>query len=293
MRQVSIMGRRTFCIGEEWLYFKLYCGSVTADKILVEVIHPLIQKLIDNKIIEQWFFIRYQDPNSHLRIRFFSSDKEKIFKVISIFQPVISKLLKENIIWKVQTDTYQREIERYGTQTMEISERLFFLDSNLIVSFLSYIHGEEGEEIRWLFGLKIMDSILTCFQLNRKQKLAFVEFLRDAFEDEYKMNKTLKRQLNDRYRDKRNLIENFEKSDELRTLTPLIAIYEEGVTSVAEEILEYYKAEEPEVTIDYLISSYIHMTINRLFKSQNRLHEFVSYYFLSKYYKTQLALLTD
>src|SRR5262249_46206428 len=56
--------RRRFAPGSEWTYAKLYCGRAAADRLLAEQIAPLAG------IADQWFFIRYEDPDFHLRVRF-------------------------------------------------------------------------------------------------------------------------------------------------------------------------------------------------------------------------------
>jgi thiopeptide-type bacteriocin biosynthesis protein len=61
--------KRSFTIGEEWLYFKIYCGVKTANELLISVVEPLVTKLRKEKKITLWFFIRYSDPEHHLRIR--------------------------------------------------------------------------------------------------------------------------------------------------------------------------------------------------------------------------------
>ena len=50
---------------------------------------------------------------------------------------------------------------------------------------------------------------------------------------------------------------------------------------VGDEIL---RLSNKEVPFDYILSSYIHMSINRLFRSKQRKNEMVIYDFLNKYY---------
>ncbi len=47
--------KRTFIIGEEWFFFKLYTGVKTADDILVKYLAPLIYKWKQDKNISKWF----------------------------------------------------------------------------------------------------------------------------------------------------------------------------------------------------------------------------------------------
>ena len=56
-----------------------------------------------------------------------------------------------------------------------------------------------------------------------------------------------------------------------------------------EEITKKLNKEELQWISDYSLSSLIHMTMNRFFKSKNRLHEMVIYFFLYKYYDSYLA----
>jgi thiopeptide-type bacteriocin biosynthesis protein len=74
--------KRNFIVGEEWLYYKIYCGNYTADKILINEVQTIVNKLFRKKLIDQWFFIRYYDPDFHLRIRFHLINLNAITEVI-------------------------------------------------------------------------------------------------------------------------------------------------------------------------------------------------------------------
>ena len=43
------MSKRKFVIGDEWLFYKIYTGPKTSDKIISEILYPTIQKLLINK----------------------------------------------------------------------------------------------------------------------------------------------------------------------------------------------------------------------------------------------------
>ena len=84
--------KRTFIIGEEWLYYKIYCGNRTSDTILIDVIKPLTESLLKEKIIDKWFFIRYSDPENHLRVRFHCSNISKLGLIIEKLKEAINVL---------------------------------------------------------------------------------------------------------------------------------------------------------------------------------------------------------
>ena len=57
---------RIFIPGSQWLFFKLYTGTQSADVLLAEQIGPLMKRLRDCGAIDDFFFIRYTDPLFHL-----------------------------------------------------------------------------------------------------------------------------------------------------------------------------------------------------------------------------------
>jgi thiopeptide-type bacteriocin biosynthesis protein len=94
------MKDRTFLPGSEWIYFKIYTGEKTADNILVKLITPILKKLQKEQQIEKWFFIRYSDPDFHLRIRLLIHDVHQIGEIICLFHQKLNKWNNDNLIWK-------------------------------------------------------------------------------------------------------------------------------------------------------------------------------------------------
>jgi len=118
--------------------------------------------------------------------------------------------------------------------------------------------------------------------------------LSSGFRSEFDTTKVLGKQLNDKFRGERNKIEDFmvfKKEDDLE-YTPILYILEEkekNIKNLVNEILNHKNENSLLVDINNLIQSYIHMLMNRLFKSKNRMHEMVCYDFLCRYYKSIVA----
>lgn len=282
--------QRSFIVGDNWLYFKIYTGTKTADSILVEIINPLALILIEQKIIDKWFFIRYGDPKHHLRIRFHCIDRADIGKVMSMMVPHFDHLINEDLVWKLQTDTYQRELERYGENTIEISEEFFFHDSSLMTKAIEIIGGED-DELRWLFALLSIDNFLDNFKYSIESRVALFEHLKKGFALEFGVSKDLNKQIDFKYRNHRNQIEeilslNKKASSDFVDLIDILEAFNTNVKSIAKQILQYNDDGLLMVEINNLLISYIHMSMVRLFKSKNRLHELVIYDFLYRYYKS-------
>jgi len=286
--------QRNFILGDSWLFYKIYTGPKTSDVILTEAIRPVAGKLVKEGIIDKWFFIRYSDPRHHLRVRFHYSTPENIAVIINSLLPLFRDFIDKDLVWKIQADTYKRELERYGNNTIELAESLFFHDSEMIVEFLNMIEGDEGEELRWLFSLRAMDSFLDGFMYSEEEKLHLMERLKTGSGEEFGMGRPLKKQLDGKYRQQREKIDRFMifREEDNPDYAPILEILEEKnkrIAPIVREILKHRKEETLDVPLNDLMGSYIHMLMNRLFKSKNRMHEMVCYDFLYRYYRSSIA----
>jgi thiopeptide-type bacteriocin biosynthesis protein len=290
----EIRNKRTFMLGDEWLYYKFYTGPKTADVVLTEIIKPAAEEFLSGNVIDYWFFIRYGDPKNHTRVRFHVPNPMNIGVIITALRERVAPYIEQSLIWKVQVDTYEQEVERYGIDSIELAEKLFFHDSKMMVDMLSLIEGDEGERIRWLFGLRAVDSFLDDFGFNMEQKYELVTKLRENFGAEFGLNHGLKEQLESKFRKERAQInETMDRAtDDVSEMYPLFKMIEQrsaGFQPIVKNILELKEQNRLLVEFNDLLWSYSHMMVNRLFKSRQRLHELVLYDFLHRYYKSEIA----
>jgi thiopeptide-type bacteriocin biosynthesis protein len=274
---------RSFMTGSEWLYVKLYCGTNTAEKALKSVIKPLIQELTSSQLIDKWFFIRYTDPEHHIRLRFHNAVNPLFWTVI--LEKLYVALKNYELIYKIQTDTYLREIERYGMTTMELSETIFHLDSEAVLNCIDLLEGEEGENYRWLLAARGTNMLLNDFGYTLPQKAALLKRIQQHFFEEFGGDQALQTQLNDKYRQHMRQLSSFmdpqqDVANEIEEATILFDIRSEKIHTAIKDAGSLHE----------LISSYIHMFLNRMLLSNQRRHELVIYHFLSKYYDSQLAI---
>lgn len=116
--------------GSRWLYCKLYLPALQQNECLALYIEPLIRAVAERHAAEQWFFIRYTDPEPHIRIRF--NAKEQI--VVQMLLPIIFSWARQmqaaGILQRFVIDSYDREIERYGgASAIESAEAIFAAES--------------------------------------------------------------------------------------------------------------------------------------------------------------------
>lgn len=286
--------QRTFIIGDKWLYLKLYTGLKTADTLITALIGSLSSNFIDDNLAEKWFFLRYNDPQFHLRWRISITDPEKIGTIITRVNKAIVPYLDNDMIYKVQLDTYKREIERYGSNSIGIMEQLFWHNSMLVCDYLSQTKDSEDEKNRWLFSMRAIDSFLNLFNYELDQKLRLLTIMANSYGKEFNIDSALISQLSDRYRANKKDIFNFMSLtfDDANAYEALLKVQHQfniRSTKGVNEILKLENDKQLAVSVDNLLISYIHMFMNRLFRSKQRLHEMVIYGFLFRYYRSQLA----
>lgn len=277
--------KREFNIGSEWLYYKIYCGVKTTDIILKEYIFEKINLLKESKVIEKWFFIRYNDPDAHFRLRLLLNDCSDLNQVVKLFQDTFEPLQNQNYIWKIQMDTYVREIERYGALNYEFTESVFEADSELILNYLDVKIHFSNLTSNLLFSFLAIDNFLNLFKLSNIEKLSLLNSLQFSFKQEFKADKQLKKELDKHYRvffDEFDLILERKNEEEYISFFDIIDSKSDKLKDVIPHIINNLKND-----IFPYLSSQIHMMINRQYTSRQREYELIIYDHMYRYYKAK------
>lgn len=187
--------------GSEWLYVKCYLSGENENRFLVETLSSFADFLTQQDKIKKWFFIRYGDPNSHLRIRF-NIEREKLPSLLKIFHDWAFSLIQQGSINNFVISSYEREVERYGGEYLiDDAETLFYHDSLAVIDQLRALMrkeislSEEGvaalncidiskifieplkEQIAFFSSFNIPKSELEGFRLTRNDLLKFTQEL--------------------------------------------------------------------------------------------------------------------
>ena len=280
---------RKFFAGSEWLYYKIYLGMKTADVLLSEVIYPLAEQFVAEGLIDRYFFIRYADPQHHIRVRFHFADSQHSAQVIRAFQEALAPLVAAKTVSAVVNDTYNRELERYGRNSIEAVEAYFHADSAAILQFLSMIEGAEGEECRWRFGIKLTHELLSAFGYDLKARMDFCEKRSGDFGREFGYNPQQRKQLDARYKELEPALHELmaEANSEHTFFYEICAQRSAQLQTVVEYLLELHQQGQLQLSLDDLLASLIHMNVNRLFRSQQRFVEYSVFYQLHKLYRAE------
>jgi len=291
--QRSTLQKASYSTGDEWLYYKFYCGERVGEKLLNKAIKPIVDELEANNLIDKWFFIRYHDKNGHhLRFRIHLNDQTKFSECVSTIKKHIQPFENNLLIWKTQTDTYLRELQRYGFESIDATEALYYNDSECTVKFADMIEGDAGERVRWLFSLLSMDHLLNDFGYDVKQKMQILNVAKTSFGKEFNKTGALNKQVNELYSENMASIETFlDEGMTSNIYTPLWAILKERSVknvNVIEDLKHLALKNILPGGLESTVLSYLHMVCNRIFLAKQRIHEMVVYDMLFKYYSKQL-----
>ncbi|SIQ32290.1 lantibiotic dehydratase [Chryseobacterium sp. RU33C] len=268
-----------FIPGNKWLYYKIYCGNKFSDKILQDVFPELLDQLNEEDLIKKWFYIRYSDPDNHIRLRLEINDNDltNTAQIITTFNDYFDKYISEGIINKVEMGTYDREYERYEGEFIDTAEHIFHYDSKLTVNLLKNIPNNDD---LWLYAIKSIDVYFDVFRMDLDKRHEVISKIYTQFQKEFNVDSNLKKQLDLKYRSNLNIISEIVETDG----NPYFSEFVNAVTENCKEIEKLRTIQK-----ERLVSSFIHMHINRLIRSRHRMHELIIYGIVEKYYKMKIG----
>jgi thiopeptide-type bacteriocin biosynthesis protein len=273
--------KRNFAVGEEWLYLKIYMRSYFADKILIKLNDFLLNKINEDKV-NKWFFVRYADPDFHIRIRMYIPNRDEISNILFEVNTLLENEINERIV-SIALDTYSREVERYDSSCIELMEELFFHDTITVISILKKIEESQlTEKDRWIYGLVALDRTLTDFKFGLDEKLNFVSNINSLFSFEFEKDKLLNKDLDRAFREYQELISN--NMNNTNIFSELLIHRSNENKPNIEKIILLNEEKVLVQNIPSILSSYIHLNCNRLFRITSRKQEYILYDFLTRFY---------
>lgn len=286
---------RTFPPGSEWLYAKLYTGTASADEVLAEIVAPLVALQQKKKKITGWFFIRYADPDWHVRLRLRGDPKRLAAEALPALHELAAPLLRDGRVSRLQLDTYERETERYGGHDgIELAEALFQADSEAVLSIVELLDEDDGADARWRLALRGMHALLVDLGLDLTQRSDVLRRMRSKFGAEHRIDVGFERQLGAKYRGERPALEALLAAapDAEHPLAPgleLLADRSSRIRPIARELVAREATGRLSMSVIDLAPSFLHMHANRLLRSEQRSQELVLYDFLSRLYEGEAA----
>lgn len=120
----------------QWLYTKIYIETSGINRFLSEHIIPFAKMLQIHGIIKGFFFVRYYDSGSHLRIRWKAPSQQ----TLSMLNDAVFHWQETGLIKSMVIASYEKELERYGgVQYYGAIEQFFCADSASLEHLLPFL----------------------------------------------------------------------------------------------------------------------------------------------------------
>ncbi len=285
--------RRRFPPGSEWLYAKLYTGTGTADQVLDDLVGPLVRYSLASGAADAWFFIRYADPHWHLRLRLHGDPGRLYAEVLPDLEAAVAPLLDAGKLWRLQLDTYEREVERYGgDRGVELAEQVFAADSEAVLAILAPLRGDAAFDLRWRLAMRGMELLFDDLGLTLEEKRSVARRAREGYGEEFGIDGSFRHRVSERYRAERARLEAL--LDPGQAPPVLLAPGLEALrrrshqlAPVAAELRRLGQDGRLSTALTDIAMSYAHMHVNRLLRSAQRAHELVLYELLDRAYSAQ------
>jgi thiopeptide-type bacteriocin biosynthesis protein len=291
--------RRRFPPGSEWLYAKLYTGTGTADQVLDHLVGPLVRSSLASGAADAWFFVRYADPDWHLRLRLHGEPGRLYAEVLPSLEAAAAPLLEAGQLWRMQLDTYEREVERYGGGWgIELAEQVFTADSEAVLAITGSLSGDAGLDLRWRLAMAGIDLLFDDLGLTLGEKQALARGAREGFGQEFGIDGNFRGRVGQRYRAERAYLEALldpGKDPPAPLATGLEALRRRSLrlAPAMAELRRLARAGRLSTTMTDLAMSYAHMHANRLLRAAHRAQELVLYELLDRAYSSQAGRRSD
>lgn len=252
--------------GEDWLYFEIYCHPARTDQILCNPVSSFLEEIKKN--IRKWFFIRYDDPKPHIRLRLHLKEPSEAYQVIGRLKSLLAPDCANGLISDIQIKTYYRENERYGANRIELVEQLFFADSKHVLSVLAR---KTTTEQLYIAALIIMQRLTALALPDISDQVSFIKDMAGHFSAELALTNENFKKLNRSFQDlKDNAI--------LGINSPAV----KPPMELEELFVKVFSTCNSQDECRKLLADLLHMHVNRLFNSDQRSREGILYHYLLK-----------
>ena len=261
-----------------YLFFEGHVYSKAADRVIREVVAPLARSCRPDAV--RWFFLRYAEEGSHVRLRFFAPGP-----VLdeTIWPRIAETASASELVVRSTRERYEPEVERYGGPWgLALAEELFHYQSETALGLLDKITPGTRPQ-RLGKGLLAMLVLLFLYQRERRQAAGLARsygtdylkiWAKDAEEQEHWLQTF--QEAFDRQADRlAGYVESaWEALESGGELTPELDAYRRDMDDVARRLRELFDqgrllldartAADWDEHVRWIVPSYIHMMNNRL-----------------------------
>jgi thiopeptide-type bacteriocin biosynthesis protein len=246
-------------------------------------------------VLERWFFIRYADPEPHLRVRMHGAPARLWSEALAALHRAAEPWLAERRLVRLTLDTYEPEIERYGgAAAMPHVERIFEADSDAVLAMVETFTGDAGLAARARLALAGVARCFDAFGLAPAERLAAARRTRDALAAEHRVSKPFRVAAGERFRAERRGLETLlggtpGPDDPIAEGLAILARRDDRWRAPIEAMRALAGAGALTEPLPTVAGAVAHMHVNRALRAAQRAQELVLYDFLVRLDKAAAA----
>jgi lantibiotic biosynthesis protein len=260
-----------------YLFFEGHVYGEAADRVIREVVAPLARAC--GPCAVRWFFLRYGEEGSHVRLRFFAPEP----LLEEIWPRIAEAATASKLVVRATRERYEPEVERYGGPWgLALAEDLFHRQSEAALALLEKIAPGTRPQ-RLGKALLAMLVLLFVYRARRREVAGLARdygtsYLKAWAVDAEKQEQWLRtfQEAFDRQADRlAGYVESaWEALESGGSLTPELDVYRRDMDDVARRLRELFDqgrlrlgartADDWDECVRWIVPSYIHMMNNRL-----------------------------
>jgi thiopeptide-type bacteriocin biosynthesis protein len=269
--------------GSEWLYVKIFGTPAVLYPLLRKQLRDLLTRAQEQGLCDKWFFVLYFDPEFHVRLRVHAVER-KTETLQEWLSEICSTQMATGKIWDVQFCTYRPEVERYGgVASLKLCEDVFHADSIIAIEAIRVLHHDSIKH--YTFLVHSICTLLEDFEYCPDDLSQRLRACSEEWRLELNIDPKIKHELGTMFRAQQHMlrnaltddIENFEGP-----LGGLLAQRSERIRPVIKRIVGLHANGAMHASLDQIMWSVIHMSINRLAPSRPNYYEIVIYDLLAR-----------
>jgi len=281
---------RSFPPGSDWLQLHIYGGRALADQVLAADLAPLMRRLETRRVIDRWFFIRYRDPDPHIRLRAHGEPERLLSEVLPAGRTALERAFGDRSVWRLVVETYDREIERFGGPSgIVAAEQVFHHDSIAVCRLIAAGAGDLDDRERVALCVLTTDRLLDDFTVAIGRRVTLLEALLARRAKNADDAKDARLAAGEETRRDRDLLERPRARACAGVRLDALAARSSALTPVAARIRTLARTGRLSVPVDRLVEDVVHLHLNRLLPAGNRREEAVVLAWLAKLYRSRLA----
>ncbi len=160
--------------GSAWLFVKVYGPGHREDALIADSLEEFAANVLASELADSWFFIRYADPEGHIRVRFHGDPDRLSGRLFGHVCRWAQGLMDAGACSRFVFDTYDQEVERFGgPDGMSVAEQLFCADSRAAAGLVKVLRRKEwaeGDDRTALLALTI-DDLLAALAFDESRRL--------------------------------------------------------------------------------------------------------------------------